>query len=408
MMFTWTHIAAALCLVSSLVYALSRRQKRVPVNTQTVAKNGEKVSTSPPNPDPYLDFDMETAHTRNHIYVNKTLRFPYFQTMAHQPMHINDWIEIDKDYKWYLDQKAKVIKEKGKIVIDSLPENDDACAELLETLIDYLPKRYPTLFDAIGTVGIHNKVTGERFEDVTGKSGVDALMVVSRLVQDDFLMGRAREDGHVYFVGGLIAFPGFYLLSNYIGKPLEEIHREIPYFNEKILMSVERTLKRFKANEPFERTSWTMVDDRNLFWHNMVTNQKLGDNVHPKDMWMRMDHQTFRKLPRSNGIAFGVHVMLKRLEDLVETPLVPALLAKIHLEGDKALMEYKLDAAYKDRMLPYLQELTKRQLDLGLISESDLDKVTDFRALVKDGRVPNPQTTLSKPTETEEGMVDMV
>ncbi len=31
--------------------------------------------------------------------------------------------------------------------------------------------------------------------------------------------------------------------------------------------------------------------------------------------------------------------MLKRLEDLVETPLVPALLAKIHLEGDKALME---------------------------------------------------------------------
>ncbi len=33
--------------------------------------------------------------------------------MAHQPMHINDWIEIDKDYKWYLDQKAKVIKEKG-------------------------------------------------------------------------------------------------------------------------------------------------------------------------------------------------------------------------------------------------------------------------------------------------------
>ncbi len=61
-------------------------------------------------------------------------------------------------------------------------------------------------------------------------------------------------------------FIGFYLLSNYIGKPLEVVHREIPYFNEKILMSVERTLKRFKATEPFERTSWTMVDDRNLFW----------------------------------------------------------------------------------------------------------------------------------------------
>lgn len=74
-------------------------------------------------------------------------------------------------------------------------------------------------------------------------------------------------------------------------------------------------------------------------------------------MWLRMDHQTFRKLPRSNGIIFGVyvllvtvgelkltlirHVMLKRLEDLVETPLVPALLAKIHVDGDRALMDVR-------------------------------------------------------------------
>lgn len=115
---------------------------------------------------------------------------------------------------------------------------------------------------------------------------------------------------------------GFYLLSNYIGQPLEEIHRHIPYFNEKLLLSVERTLKRFKPDEPFERTSWSMVDDRNLFWRksyrfrskrvlnvsvdNIFTTKKLSDQVHPKDMWLRMDHQTFRKLPRSNGIMFGV------------------------------------------------------------------------------------------------------
>lgn len=33
--------------------------------------------------------------------------------MSHQPMHINDWIEIDKDLKWYIDEKARVIREKG-------------------------------------------------------------------------------------------------------------------------------------------------------------------------------------------------------------------------------------------------------------------------------------------------------
>ena len=39
-----------------------------------------------------------------------------------------------------------------------------------------------------------------------------------------------------------------------------------------------------------------------------------------------------------------------------------------------------------------------------------MDKVADFRSLVRDGVVPNPQTSLSRPTESEEvgGMIDMV
>lgn len=48
-----------------------------------------------------------------------------------------------------------------------------------------------------------------------------------------------------------------------------QVHRGVPYFNEKMLKSVERHLKRFQPNEPFERTSWTVVDDRNLFWREL-------------------------------------------------------------------------------------------------------------------------------------------
>ena len=29
-------------------------------------------------------------------------------------MHVNHWIEIDKEYKWYIDQKAQVIRKQGK------------------------------------------------------------------------------------------------------------------------------------------------------------------------------------------------------------------------------------------------------------------------------------------------------
>lgn len=118
--------------------------------------------------------------------------------MAHKPMHINHWIEIDREYKWYLDEKATVIKEQGlldiltdvahclteaylgKTVVDSLPENDEACGELLMELVDYLPKRYPTLFTREGNDAIVNLVMGERHLGLSEKKGSDALHTVSR------------------------------------------------------------------------------------------------------------------------------------------------------------------------------------------------------------------------------------
>ncbi|CCM03919.1 uncharacterized protein FIBRA_06070 [Fibroporia radiculosa] len=350
-----------------------------------------------PDPDPLVGFDLKSASVRDYVYVNKTLRYPYFQTMSHQPMHINDWIEIDNEYVWYLDEKARVIREQGKVVIDSLPENDDACTELLETLADYLPKRFPTLFQSIPvdpaktpmkpsgygkSVGIVNKVTGERFENVQELKGTDALLVVSRLVQDDFLMARERDDGKSYLVGGLIVFPGSYLLSEKINQPLHEIHAPVPNI-KKMMMSIERTMARFSPDRPFERSSWMIVDDRELFWHNIISNT-MPEDMHPKDLFLRIDHQTFRKLPRSKGVVFGVHPVLKKIGDLADSPLVPALMAKIHTDANDELMEYKKSEKYCGRLLPYLRELTEQQVAKGLVEAKDVADVAKFREHIRE------------------------
>lgn len=107
---------------------------------QADSKRNPKSDAPLADPAPYLDFDIKTTLTRDYIYANKPLRFPYFQTMAHQKMEIDNWIELDKDYEFYLDIKKRVIEQKGKTVMDSLPENDEGCGELLETLVDFLPK----------------------------------------------------------------------------------------------------------------------------------------------------------------------------------------------------------------------------------------------------------------------------
>ncbi|KZP00434.1 hypothetical protein CALVIDRAFT_595249 [Calocera viscosa TUFC12733] len=343
------------------------------------------------DPKPLLDFDLKTAKTRDYIYVNKTLRYPYYQTMAHQPMEIENWIEITSDYEWYLSEKKKVIESEpvyqGKKVLDSLPENDFACQELMETVIDWLPKRYPTLFDRLlraqdeGSYdGIFNRVTGERFEWLEGHApdGCKALTIISRLTECDFLMAREREDGHVYFTGGLVAFPGFYLLSEKIDKPMAVVHAPVPQFNEKLLMSVERTLKRMLPSAPFERSSWEIVDDLNLYWHNIALLPAGGKvSVDPGDLYLRIDRQTFRKLPKSRGIIFGVHPLVRKLESLRRSPLLPALLHKIHTESSRDLMVYKGAEAYEAALGPWLEEAMREQVESGLIGGTE--NVGDFR-----------------------------
>ncbi|EJU05042.1 hypothetical protein DACRYDRAFT_47033, partial [Dacryopinax primogenitus] len=347
-----------------------------------------------PDPKPLLDFDLKTAKTRNYIYVNKTLRYPYYQTMAHQPMEIENWIEISSDYQWYLSEKKKVIQREGKKVLDSLPENDFACQELLETVLDWMPKRYPTLFDRllrtedrISRDGIFNKVTGERFDWKKGEapSGCDALTILSRLTECDFLMARERPDGHIYFTGGLVAFPGFYLLSEKIDKPMSVVHAPVPQFNDKLLMSVERrrrTLKRMLPSAPFERSSWEIVDDLNLYWHNIALLPKGGKvSVDPSDLYLRIDRQTFRKLPKSKGIIFGVHPLVRKLSTLRDSPLLPALLYKIHTESGRDLMCYKGAEAYEETLGPWLEECVREQVERGLVSGDE--KVSDFREYAK-------------------------
>ena len=53
-----------------------------------------------------------------------------------------------------------------------------------------------------------------------------------RLVEDDFLMAREREDGHVYFTGGLVAFPGTQVLRKLMTYISQLMHRILPALGE--------------------------------------------------------------------------------------------------------------------------------------------------------------------------------
>lgn len=69
---------ACLLVVGYAVFQRWSVSSVAPLALQSEPKELKK-SQELPEPDPLYNFDLENANTRNHIYVNKTLRFPYFQ-----------------------------------------------------------------------------------------------------------------------------------------------------------------------------------------------------------------------------------------------------------------------------------------------------------------------------------------
>jgi hypothetical protein len=71
-------------------------------------------------------------------------------------------------------------------------------------------------------------------------------------------------------------------------------------------------------------------------------NEPCDPRIAPEDLWLRLDTQTFRKLPRTGGIVFGVHPVMARLGDFADAPLLPALIERVHREADPVLMKVRL------------------------------------------------------------------
>ena len=345
-----------------------------------------------------------TRVVRDHVYANKTLRYPYHQTMAHQPMHVDHWIEPDRFYVYDLAYKARVLDTQGTVVCDVIddPAVRLGCCELLTHLATYLAARFPNCFhlhplapgSGSGSGSIDNLITRESVRFGPGIDGTQALRGVSKLVQDDFLIASPNRDpkhqgkGGWLCAGGIVAFPGFYLLSDKIGRTLHDTHAPVPYFNERLLTSVERSLTRLKPDAPFERTSWELVQSDDLFWSPMA-----GPLPHPatpihqhhstpppirvEDLFLRLDHQTFVKMPQSGIVFFGVHPMRRRLAELRDSPLLPKLITRIHKESDEKLLEYKLAPMYRDTVIPYLEQMHADQIARGLITGDE--RPQDFR-----------------------------
>ncbi|KAL8709410.1 MAG: hypothetical protein Q9220_005793 [cf. Caloplaca sp. 1 TL-2023] len=340
-----------------------------------------------PAPPAYPDWD---------VYETKPLPYrpfrhgPYHITMGLRTMQWDEWIELDNHYLRFHGDKKRRIEERGEKCCKTAPEAYDGAVELLEELCDYLPQRYPTLFQTTPT-GIRNIITNEDFNITTRPLPEDPMATAGRLIQDDLAIMFEKPDGQYYLLAGSILLAGFWRLSDKFGMPLSEIHTsgDVPGFKQKLEKGMMNFFKRIQPGQPVLRNNYFMQVDDNLAWSDSIgtedpeTEQQHGGrkqiegwsaaekNKAIRHHYFRSERQSLRRLPRSGGVVFTIRTYFEPITSVAEEVGVPGRLASAVRSWGDDVARYKGRDRYGEVLLEFLDGKHREQVEKGLVREGE-------------------------------------
>ncbi|TKA56300.1 hypothetical protein B0A49_11229 [Cryomyces minteri] len=330
---------------------------------------------------PYPNWDVHTTQPLPY----RPFRYgPKYQiNMGLRNMQWDEWIELDNHYAKFHADKAKRIAERGPKCCKTAPEAYDGAVELLEELCDYLPQRYPSLYQKTD-VGMNNLLTNENFNIVERPLKEDPMQMCARLTQDDLAIMFEKEDGQYYLLAGAILLAGFWRLEDKFGMPLSEIHTsgDVPGFKEKLEKGMMNFFRRVQPDKPVLRNNYFIQVDDELAWSSSIGGEDeegiswftAEKNKAISHHYFRSERQSLRRLPRSGGVVFTIRTYFHPITSICAEPYIPRRLASAVRSWGSDVSKYKGRERYGDVLLEYLDRRDREQVELGLVEAEGEDE----------------------------------
>ena len=223
-----------------------------------------------------------------------------------KPVNPNNFIQIDDDLNKYLRIKKKLYKKQFGDVFMEEPNTKNAQEEAVGLIKKSIDQEIPeTRLAPLAEAALH--------------------------IQDDLVIMRRDESGWRLVVGA-VCFPSSWNLKEKFGKPLEVIHKPVPYMEPKMSERIRRIFDAMKPQTPMWRQNWSLDVDDNLRHDKKESDKHDG---HKKNMfesdnvWLRCEYQTLHKLPVSNDILFTIKILNKSVAEVANSQNGKEILKKL-------------------------------------------------------------------------------
>lgn len=147
-------------------------------------------------------------------------------------------------------------------------------------------------------------------QSATGRAGdpeeKDPIARAGLLVEEDLCLMEAAENGMWRFMHGFVCLPTRWRLADKIGDTMEGVHDPVPMLNDRLANPINRFFDRLRPDRLYERFNWSLVSDP--AWALEPRDRSITVPAEERE-WMRVERQTFRKLPGSGAVVFtiGIH-----------------------------------------------------------------------------------------------------
>lgn len=275
--------------------------------------------------------------------------------------------DVDEHYVSEMRDREITLTE-DPLRCQSLPHMELAGWDLLELIMRSKAEDYPELFE------LH--CDGDRWHWINRPLGIDQrftfgdattlpygpMEYITRQAQGDFAVLDQRED-NLWMDAGMVTSQADWSLDFDIGMNFFEWHAPVPKAHEMgIFQRALKFLMQINQDNPARRLNWTMTVNPRLDtspenYHKWgpekrtITSENVGQKQH-----LRVELQTFWRLPRSNALAFPIRCYLINLEDLVSVPKWGRRLHRVLRDLPDELADYKGFAVNRPVIVDYLSQ----------------------------------------------------
>ena len=288
-------------------------------------------------------------------------------TIGLKPLSLDDWIESGPDLEDQLDEKARLYAEIPEKVFVEEPDSRGVQAEVLDLLVEHLPRRFPDIYRKDGDA----MLIGQGGRRVLLGADPASLRTASLLVAEDLIVMRKGEGGWRLAAGSL-CFPSSWSLVEKFGKPLQDIHAPVPGFGPGT-RSADLINRMFDGlqGQAVERYNWS-IQAGSALYHPLSGQQRIDratgrptkfpDGDIDGRAFIRVERQTLRKLPVSKDILFTIRIHIDPLKVLDRHPDRVALAESFAAQLDameEAQLDYKGLTSDRDRLAARLRAMAR-------------------------------------------------